>query len=343
MGKLLTHDKKHIDILTAVKVDKTLPKYRRILENEKKDTSNNVYLPNENTFFSNNLKTTNNNSALSYENLKEVINRNVDVGDFNIEITSSLNDVLKQTSMEGISLSSTNNWGFSDGKEKIGFWKKMVNLFKKTKEERDEEKAQKKFDVIKFFSDVHNIISSEETNRYINRISEYVEYIGYTETTGQTALKEKLIRNLVINKLESVLYAKGLYKAINESAIVTLAQKAPKPLTLDYIQNYVKNIPINVIKQKIEADKLEVFDNYAILHYDPDNDSTEMTNEERAEEIRKKRDPILFGLIKGSKKLYFIADWIDETAEYDIDFDKMVEIVGKDIIEKGFLTEKIGD
>jgi hypothetical protein len=45
-------------------------------------------------------------------------------------------------------------------------------------------------------------------------------------------------------------------------------------------------------------------------------------------------------LIKGSKKLYYICDWVDEYC--DLTLDKVVEIVGKETIEEGFITDRIG-
>ena len=44
------------------------------------------------------------------------------------------------------------------------------------------------------------------------------------------------------------------------------------------------------------------------------NDNTAMTNEE----IERKRDPILFGVIKDSNKLYYIDEWEDELCNLKI-------------------------
>lgn len=93
------------------------------------------------------------------------------------------------------------------------------------------------------------------------------------------------------------------------------------------------------ILQNIEIDKLEVFDNYCILHYDETGESTDMTVEEKEAEAKRRRDPIMFGLISGSKKLYYICDWV--TPDDDITLDKVIEILGKEIVESDFLKEKI--
>ena len=93
-------------------------------------------------------------------------------------------------------------------------------------------------------------------------------------------------------------------------------------------------IPDNIIDKKYEIDKLKIFDNYVILHYDKDNDQTSLTKEE----IEKLKDPILFGVIRGSKKLYYIDDWEDEYC--DLTLDRLVKMM--DIDEKDMdLKEKI--
>lgn len=339
MGKLLTSDKKHVEILTSIRVDKSLPKYRVMNEVSGGDTDKMLI---NNTFFTTPFGTNNNsvktNEALTYENLKKFLSeKSENVTDFNINVTATLNSILDRITMSGVTFNMSAVDGVNKRKETL--WSTIVSYFKKNKENKEEETKQKKFDVIKFFSEVHGLVENEEAEKYINRIAEYIECIGYTETTGQVALKEKLIKGLIVNKLESVLYAKGMYKVINEDVIVRLAQNAPKPLSLDYIENYVRNIPIEAIKKKIEADNLQVFDNYCILHYDENGESYAMTDKEKEREIQKRKDPIMFGLINGSNKLYFIADWIDEYC--DLTFEKMTEIVGKEVIEKGFLTEKI--
>ena len=42
-------------------------------------------------------------------------------------------------------------------------------------------------------------------------------------------------------------------------------------------------------------------------------------NEMTKEEVEKKKDPILFGVIKNSTKLYFVADWKDDYCELTLE------------------------
>lgn len=345
---ILTHDKKHLNILTGFVCDKTLPKYKALLP--QKGTENKTDLINNLTPIKTQTKS---DEVLSYDKLKKIVlDKNCDVDEFNFKITLPINKVnvsdieltyAKNSSsdfgdieVEPWDVATSNSNG--DFVSKKGWFSKFCGLFKRKKE-----KNHSKFDVIKFFSDVHDAVKLDESeaSKYVDRISEYIEYIGYVEKTGQVALRDKLLQNLVINKLESILYVKGFYKAVNEDALVKLAQNIPDSISLDYIKNYVRNIPVSVLKNKIKADQLHVFDNYCILHYDFDNDGKRMTNEERTKEYIRRKDPILFGMIKGSNKLYFIDDWVDEYVNDDLTFDKIVSIVGKDLIEKGYIKEKI--
>jgi hypothetical protein len=65
-----------------------------------------------------------------------------------------------------------------------------------------------------------------------------------------------------------------------------------------------------------------VFDNYALLHYDPKAKAFSLTAAQEAA----KRDPILFGLIEGVRKLYFVADWKDD--ECDLTMDEVARVLG---------------
>ena len=70
-------------------------------------------------------------------------------------------------------------------------------------------------------------------------------------------------------------------------------------------------IPFPVAEKKDKMDKLKVFDNYCIAHYDPNLEAFKVAELDKA--VIKKRDPILFGMIEGSRRLYYVADWVTDT------------------------------
>ena len=275
-----------------------------------------------------------------YERLKEMFLKDTTLDSCKIIVTDYMKKIMEQNRF---SISFSGNSVIVPTTEAIksqNIWfrlKMKLGLINSSEEYVKELEEPETFDVISFFNRVKLSVEQEQT--YVNRLKEIVECMGYCDVTGQVGLKEKLFAELITNKYESVLFANGMYKAVSADKIVELAQGSKKALSLDYIQNYGRVIPTDVIKKKIEADKLHVFDNYVILHYDPDGKSYVATEKERKKEVERKKDPILFGVIMGSDKLYYIADWIDEYC--DLTFDKLTEILGKEIIEKDFIKDKI--
>lgn len=343
-SQILTDDGKHIRILTDVKIDRSLPKYKKIEEKKPSDRHVMTLADGTNPHLLAEMR-----SSMTYENLKRVASeKNPDIEDFNVTVTDNVNEIIRQTSMDGFTFNTDSGQNtFTIGRlgqkeeRKINLFRTVVDYLKTKRKTAQDEKAdddsEKKFDVLAFFSDVHGLLDSKETGTYVNRVSDIIECIGLSEVSGQIAYKEKLMRTLVVNKLESILYSKGMYKALNEDAIVKLCQNSPKALKLDYIANFTRTIPIDVIRKKVSVDKMQIFDNYAILHFDPEGTGTGKTDKEKKKEIDAKRDPILFGLIAGSDKLYFISDWIDDKC--DLTLEKVIELTSKEVVESGFLKE----
>ena len=112
-----------------------------------------------------------------------------------------------------------------------------------------------------------------------------------------------------ISELEEKLVKAKLIQYQTEKSLIKFILQSKKGLCLTEIENFDRVIPSEVIDKIEAAETLKVFDNYYILHYDPTG----------AENIFKKltdkpepKDPIVFGVISGSDKLYYIADWIDK-------------------------------
>lgn len=335
-NKILNNAKNRLRIFeNAIVYDKELPKFKTLEEYKRAHRSDDKM--SKNTFV---FPNTNNEpiEIMSYENLKNYFlsKTEINIKDFNIDITEKMRDIANKIKGNArFTVEDSSMMTITDNRKK-SLIDNIKDFFSKKIQQNKEKKIANKFDVIKFFSDV-KLSAEDEATKYRDRLAEYVNCIGIAEKSGQIALKEKLFNNLVINKYETILFSKGLVKAVTEETIVKLAKDSPKALALDYIQNYIRNIPISVIKKKLEIDQLEIFDNYVILHYDPNGVSYAQTNKEKEE--KKKRDPIMFGVIEGSTKLYYIDSWEDEYC--DLTWDKMVDIIGKETIEKDFISETI--
>lgn len=320
---MLTSDKKGLEIFSrTIRIDRDLPKYK-IVESELSkdmDYADKVSLQ---TLIKDAAGSRSLNLLINKDQFNKLKKHGGEMSEPNFIVTGS---------REGVNPS--NKGGF------ISWITKKLQKYKNTPEPAaPEEKFE--LDILEFFSTVKGIANKE--NVYVNRLQNYVKLVGLSEASGQVALKERLLADLIINKYESILYANDIYKVVTEEQMVEFVKKTEKGLSLTYIANYINFIPVEVINKKCEVDKLEIFDNYCILHYDPDKKSFAETEEERIERERKQRDPILFGMIAGSNKLYFIADWIDEINHDDLTFETIVDKLGESELNKSALKNIISE
>ena len=129
------------------------------------------------------------------------------------------------------------------------------------------------------------------------------------ENAKQRSVIDQIKSTQKLSDLESILAKAGFTQYQPESAMVTFIRSVKKGLCLHEIEEFDRVIPDQVMDKFNEAEKLKVFDNYLILHYDPKKADNPYYTKEKAP---KPRDPIMFGVIRNSDKMYFVADWIDE-------------------------------
>jgi hypothetical protein len=144
------------------------------------------------------------------------------------------------------------------------------------------------------------------------------------KANGQKALVERLESQR--ERIERELMLKSLgYLYIEEEDVIKFAKQSSRALKLDWIKNFSRVIPDRAVKKLSDArtleyekdmHKIKVFGNYVIMHYDPNDIGTELTKKEKT------KDPILFGVMRSSNRLYFIDDWIDEYC--DLTLNKML-------------------
>lgn len=197
--------------------------------------------------------------------------------------------------------------GGDNQKEKyplFSFFKKFYNKTKVVKQPKiDYTEVKRFFESVK--GETQKIsIESEKI------IGDYKNQIRMAEISGQTALVEQLTSNHQNVTYEVILLGNGFDRFVEEKTVIRYYDKLKHKnlLKLVYIKNFVRIIPEDIIKQKLEADKLNIFDNYVVLGFDKDDSMSKMTKKE----VEKSKDPILFGVIKGSNRLYFIGEWEDE-------------------------------
>lgn len=201
---------------------------------------------------------------------------------------------------------------------KSSWWQKIISCFRK--------QVIETMSPQQFFTSVKN--SAKEIEIIQERLIGYEKAILDAKRANQTALLEKLTFNLTAVRSEAQLVAIGLNKYVEEKDIVKFYKGSKKGLRLDWIDNFTRTIPSEILDLKDKADELEIFDNYVILHYDPTAKSYALTQAQ----IDALKDPILFGVIKGRRLLYFVGDWVDEVC--DLTFDQLAEHIGKESIKK---------
>ncbi len=173
-----------------------------------------------------------------------------------------------------------------------------------------------------FFTSLKN--SASELEVLQERAMGYEKALANAEAAGQTALYEQLKAGLHAYWMESQLIALKLTKFLKEEDVVRFAGLTKRGLSLDWIKNFTRVIPSEIVATKKRLDELGVFDNYVVLHYDPEKKAVAET----AKETEARKDPILFGVIENRRVLYFVGDWIDEYC--DLTLDQLADVVGRE-------------
>jgi hypothetical protein len=146
---------------------------------------------------------------------------------------------------------------------------------------------------------------------------------------GQEALGKKLMTEVVRETKETLIYAKGIKFFVERDDLMKWKYKIKGGHISDTLfKDYTRIIPKNVLEKKNKVQ--DVFDDFVIWHYFNEELEKKVEKKQKItpEEKSKMRDPILFGIIAETNRLYFIVDWIDE--QCDLSFEEMVDIIGKD-------------
>jgi len=204
-----------------------------------------------------------------------------------------------------------------------GLWAKMKAFFfgRSRKKEMSFDEIKKVFTlIVSNMSKVETILKEDgatiDRNYFIESIIKYSESLRIIKENGQIALYDKMVSETQTFIYETILKSSGYANYISEEDLISFLTRHPKRsyhgFRLDWLKNYIRLIPNHIIKAKKCLDQLKIFDNYVVLHYDPNGTNSDLTKKEK-EEIKK--DPILFGVFQSSRRLYFIGDWVDEVCD----------------------------
>lgn len=199
---------------------------------------------------------------------------------------------------------------------KVGLWRKikemLSSLFSTDSGKKDITETFK--ETKSSLKTIPSETSLKEANEKIDRAKERLV------KAGQYDVAMMLSNQKSITAKEIVLLKNNISLYLTEEDVVSILKKADFGIRLDFLEDYPEILPEDVSLLKIKADELKIFDNWCILHYDPKGEALK-----QIEKIEKRRDPILFGMIAGSGKLYKVADWVFK--EDDITVEKICKIL----------------
>lgn len=151
--------------------------------------------------------------------------------------------------------------------------------------------------------------------------------------TGQYEIADRVSGSRSVLEAEVAIVKGGDLKYVSEEQIVKFMLKSERGMRMEYLRYYANILPAEVAKKKLQADALLVFDNYCVLHYSSDEKFSIIKEKVDDRERERRRDPILFGMIKGSRKLYYITDWVTE--DDDLTLEKLETVIGEKAADLG--------
>lgn len=180
-----------------------------------------------------------------------------------------------------------------------------------------------------FFGHIRNSSGIISNLRFRRKVKALEKILKQCDSTGQQHMKDVSLLELDRVRREYVLAANGFREYVDERDVVRgfahLSADDQSRIELEWVKNFGRLIPSKIVKRKMKADRLHIFDNYVVLHIAPGwyGDRDERLT---AEEVDRMKDPILFGVMDSSRRLYYIGDWVDEHC--DLNMADLVERFG---------------
>ena len=177
------------------------------------------------------------------------------------------------------------------------------------------------------FSEIKDTFVNPSTDE-LNKAEKIVNAVAANmEDAGQFVKAEQLRDSAEIVKQQIVLANAGFTKYLTEEQVIEFLLKAEKGVMIDYLRYYNEILPKEVVAKKKEADNLLVFDNYVVIYYDTGVALFRGMEQQLDDEARRKRrDPILCGVIRGCRKLFYICDWTYK--DDDLTLETVEKVIG---------------
>lgn len=168
-----------------------------------------------------------------------------------------------------------------------------------------------------------------EEMRLKRRIKKLEAAFNKAIDNGQISLGEKLMAELTRETREAVMYAKGIRHFIEREDLHKHKRNIRGGHISDTVfEKYTRIVPDKIIEKKKKFEP--IFDGFIIYHYYNENEEKirEKNQKMSSDEKAAMRDPVLFGIIRESDRLYYIDEWDDEFC--DLSFDEIVDVIAKE-------------
>lgn len=213
-------------------------------------------------------------------------------------------------------------------------WSNLISKLRNKPKETIKLWRQNMFNPQKFFESIKgSLLSIKELKA--DSMSVVEELIKEAKDSGQVAYHEHLIKEKKRITKELLLIQTGFLLYVSNSDIERFNKVSHKSIKLDSIKNYCRQIPKKILEELTRAKSINVFNEFKILHYDPTGEATKLTEKEK----EAKKDPILFGTIEGSERLYYIGDWIDEYC--NLTLDEFLNVIDSNMKERTLTLSNI--
>lgn len=182
------------------------------------------------------------------------------------------------------------------------------------------------------FEDLKNhmmVSSSDEVKKAdlaLDRLIETYNKAGqYAKVEEVKKIKPQLACEVAVSNC-------GFTKYVSEEQMLDFLKKTERGVMVNFLRYYEGVIPDEVVQKKVEADEKGLFDNYVVAYY-CDTVKKAMSIVKKEKDAKKdaatarRRDPILFGMVKGVRKLYYITDWV--TPEDDLTLEALEKVLGE--------------
>lgn len=190
------------------------------------------------------------------------------------------------------------------------------------------------------FNGVKTAIAYPTNESLLKSVALVDAVVAKSNAAGQYEIANRIKGVRKSLEAELVLAQNNMLRYITEEQVIEFMLKSERGVRMEYLRYYNEILPSQVMAQKIAVDALLAFDNYCVLYYDNGTKKFSLIKEAISDREReRRRDPILFGMIHGSRKLYYITDWV--TKDDNLTLEKFQQAIGEKALD--FSTEEIAD